>query len=78
MSEFETIAEFEEYSDRRFAEDARMILECVRGQGAEAFETKYHEDRLFWRFQAIETGLSLAIAGLFGGLSLLLVTRLRP
>lgn len=78
MSEFETIAEFEEYSDRRFAEDARMILECVRGQGAEAFETKYHEDRLFWRFQAIETGLSLVIAGLFGGLSLLLVKRLRP
>lgn len=78
MSEFETVAEFEEYSDRRMEEDARMILDCFREQGAEAFETKYHEDRLFWRFQAIETALSLVVAALFGGLSLFLVRRLRP
>jgi hypothetical protein len=78
MSEFETVAEYEEYTDRRSADNARIAIDCVRGQGAEAFETKYHEDRLFWRFQAMETALTLVIAGLFGGLSLLLVRRLRP
>lgn len=78
MSEFETVAEYEEYSDRRIEEDARTILDCIRGQGAEAFETKYHEDRLFWRFQAMETALTLVIAAMLGGLSLVLVRRLRP
>ncbi|WP_218828794.1 ABC transporter permease [Rhodococcus sp. 06-235-1A] len=78
MSEFETVAEYEEYSDRRMADNARIEIDCIRGQGAEAFETKYHEDRLFWRFQAIETALTLVIAALLGGLSLLLVRRLRP
>ncbi|WP_415976814.1 ABC transporter permease [Rhodococcus sp. 077-4] len=78
MSEFETVAEYEQYSDRRSADNSRILLECIRGQGAEAFETKYHEDRLFWRFQAIETALSLVVAALFGGISLVLVRRLRP
>ena len=78
MSEFETVAEYEEYTDRRSEDNAQILLDCIRGQGAEAFETRYHEDRLFWRFQAIETALSLVIAALFGGLSLLLVRRLRP
>ncbi|QII01573.1 ABC transporter permease [Rhodococcoides fascians A21d2] len=78
MSEFETVAQYEEYADLRAAEDARTQIDCTRAQGADAFETKYHEDRLFWRFQAIETALTLLIAGLLGGLSLLLVKRLRP
>lgn len=78
MSEFETVAEYEEYTDRRSEDNAQVLLACIREQGAEAFETKYHEDRLFWRFQAIETALTLVIAALFGGLSLLLVRRLRP
>ncbi|WP_032379020.1 ABC transporter permease [Rhodococcoides fascians] len=78
MSEFKTVAEYEEYSDRRMADNARIEIDCIRAQGAEAFETKYHEDRLFWRFQATETALTLVIAALLGGLSLLLVRRLRP
>ncbi|MDV6262344.1 ABC transporter permease [Rhodococcoides yunnanense] len=78
MSEFETVADYEEYSDGLLERVKELQLDCFRAQGADAFETKYHEDRLFWRFQAIETALSLLIAGLFGGLSLLLVRRLRP
>ena len=78
MSEFETVAEYEQYSDRQRADNARIEIDCIREQGAEAFETKYHEDLLFWRFQAIETALTLVSAALFGGLSLLLVRRLRP
>ncbi|MCZ4519306.1 hypothetical protein O4220_12340 [Rhodococcus ruber] len=78
MSEFETVAEYEAYSDKLLAQVKQLQLDCIRGQGAEAFETKYHEDRLFWRFQAIETALTSVIASLLGGLSLLLVRRLRP
>lgn len=78
MSESETVTQYEEYADLRAAEDTRTQLDCIRGQGADAFETMYHEDRLFWRFQTIETALTLAIAALLGGLSLLLVRRLRP
>ncbi|MGF0312676.1 hypothetical protein [Rhodococcus sp. IEGM1428] len=78
MSEFETVAEYEEYSNLLLERIKGLQLDCISGQGAEAFETKYHEDRLFWRFQAIETALTLLIAGLLGGLSLLLVKRLRP
>ncbi|MDV8024114.1 hypothetical protein [Rhodococcus sp. IEGM 1330] len=78
MSEFETVAEYEEYSDGLLERVKGLHLDCFRSQGAEAFETKYHEDRLFWRFQAMETALTLVIAALFGGLSLLLVRRLRP
>ncbi|TFI45161.1 hypothetical protein E4P29_05445 [Rhodococcus sp. 1R11] len=78
MDEFETVAEYEEYSERQSEESRRIQLECIRDQGAEAFETRYHEDRLFWRFQAIESALSLVVAGLLGGASLLLLRRLRP
>lgn len=78
ISEFETVAEYEEYSDALLERVKGLQLDCLRAQGADAFETSYHEDRLFWRFQAIETALTLLIAGLLGGLSLLSVRRLRP
>ncbi|CCQ16213.1 putative ABC transporter integral membrane subunit [Rhodococcus sp. AW25M09] len=74
----ETVGDYRARYDRLMAEDGRLRLECLRAQGIDHFETKYHEDRLFWRFQTIETALSLLIAGLFGGMSLLLVRRLRP
>ncbi|MBY4038809.1 hypothetical protein HQO38_22010 [Rhodococcus fascians] len=78
LSEFETVAEYEEYSDRQSVERRSIEIQCIRDQGAEAYETRYHEDRSFWRFQAIESALSLVVAGLLGGVSLLLLRRLRP
>jgi hypothetical protein len=78
LSEFETVAEYEEYSDRKSVERRNIEIQCIRDQGAEAYETRYHEDISFWRFQAIESALSLVVAGLLGGVSLLLLRRLRP
>ncbi|WP_072806206.1 hypothetical protein [Rhodococcoides yunnanense] len=74
----ETNAEYEARLDAWYAEDARERVTCLRAMGVDHYESRYHSDRMFWRFQFTETALCLLLSAVLAGSSTLLVRRLRP
>ncbi|MDG3010235.1 hypothetical protein G4X40_08730 [Rhodococcus sp. D2-41] len=43
---------------------AQAFDDCLRAQGADHYEVRYHRDSRYWRFQLTETALVLTLAGL--------------
>lgn len=74
----ETFAEYRAREYELLAADARASLECQREQGVAHYETRYHPDSLFLRFQLTEAALLLALTALLLAPSLWAVRRLRP
>ncbi|WP_176444298.1 ABC transporter permease [Rhodococcoides kyotonense] len=74
----ETNAEYEARLDARYAEDAALRADCLRAAGVDHYESLYHSDRLFWRFQFTEVALCLLLSAVLAGSSAMLVRRLRP
>ncbi|TQF69382.1 ABC transporter permease [Rhodococcus spelaei] len=74
----ETVAEYEARSDELFEEQQRAFTDCLRGQGADHLEVRYHADSQFRRFQLTEAALVLLVTGLVLLPSLWGLRRLRP
>ncbi|SNT50141.1 hypothetical protein [Rhodococcoides kyotonense] len=74
----ETYAEWQVRSDAINQREITRYSECIAAQGADRFETEYHENNQFWRFQWTEAALLLSVSALALGASTLVVRRLRP
>ncbi|WP_430334850.1 ABC transporter permease [Rhodococcus sp. ACT016] len=74
----ETRADYDSRMDALWAEQNRQYIECLRAQGADHYEVRYHSDSLFRRFQATEAALALALSALLLIPSLWALRRLRP
>ncbi|MDH6676696.1 putative membrane protein [Rhodococcus sp. LBL1] len=74
----ETLDQYEERQDTIQAEQDRAFAACQRAQGIDHFETRYHPDSLFRRFQLTEAALALVLSALLLIPSLWALRRLRP
>lgn len=72
---------FAQYETRQAALEVvaqREQADCVRAQGADRFEIRFHPDSLLRRFQLIEAALALALSVVLFVPSLWALRRLRP
>ncbi|MCA1005703.1 ABC transporter permease [Rhodococcus hoagii] len=74
----ETATEYEAREATMIATQDRELITCQRAQGLDHYETRYHPDSLFRRFQLIESALALALSALLIIPSMWAVRRLRP
>lgn len=74
----ETLAAYEARQDSIFAAQDRVFTACQRAQGIDHFETRYHPDTLFRRFQLTEVALTLVLSALLLIPSMWALRRLRP
>ncbi|MFD4180655.1 ABC transporter permease [Rhodococcus sp. NPDC058514] len=61
-----------------YDENVRAVDDCLRAQGADHYQIRYHRDGRFWRFQATETALTLTLSALLLVPAMLGLRRLRP
>lgn len=74
----ETFAEYETRGEAIAARQQVEFTECLRAQGADHFEIRYHPVSLLRRFQVTEAALALALSALLFVPSLWALRRLRP
>ncbi|CRK51952.1 ABC transporter transmembrane protein [Rhodococcus sp. RD6.2] len=74
----ETFAEYETRQDAIESQQQLRYTECLRAQGADHFEVRYHPVGLLRRFQVTEAALALALSALLFVPSLWALRRLRP
>ncbi|AWK76206.1 hypothetical protein CBI38_32430 (plasmid) [Rhodococcus oxybenzonivorans] len=61
----ETYADYNARTENLYQEQQRDFDTCLRTQGADHFEVRYHADNRFRQFQLTEAALVLLIAGVF-------------
>ncbi|WP_024793258.1 ABC transporter permease [Tomitella biformata] len=59
----ETTAAFEARSKAWHDAHTATEVECLRAQGADHYQIKYHPESRFWRFQVTESAILLLLAG---------------
>lgn len=74
----ETFAQYETRQDALEVVAQREHADCVRAQGADRHEIRFHPDNLLRRFQLIEAALALALSVVLFVPSLWALRRLRP
>ncbi|MDJ0011829.1 MULTISPECIES: ABC transporter permease [Rhodococcus] len=74
----ETGAEYNLRIDVLQAQQDKDLEVCLREQGVDHFEIRYHSDDRFWRFQFTEAALVLILSGLFLLPALWGLRRLKP
>ncbi|MDH6283734.1 ABC transporter permease [Prescottella agglutinans] len=74
----ETRAEYDARMEPVWTAQDRAYTDCLRAQGADHYETRYHPDSLFRRFQLTEAALALALSALLLIPSMWALRRLRP
>ncbi|MDJ0396371.1 ABC transporter permease [Rhodococcus sp. G-MC3] len=74
----ETTAAYNDRVSTANREAMQARVECLRANGIDHFENRYHEDRLFWRFQLTEAALCLLLSIVLTLASVPLVRRIRP
>lgn len=69
----------EQHWERNRIEDrirAERFDVCLREQGVDRFDIRYFDESNFWQFQAVETGLMLALSSAVSGIGMWRVRRL--
>ncbi|SDD21268.1 ABC transporter permease [Rhodococcus tukisamuensis] len=74
----ETFAQYEIRRDALVVVEQREHADCLRAQGADRFEIRFHPDTLLQRFQLTEAALALALSVVLFVPSLWALRRLRP
>lgn len=74
----ETTTDYNARVDAFNARDIELRARCLRALGVDHFESRYHPDSMFSRFQLTESAICLLLSALLVGASLQLTRRLRP